>query len=454
MMISATLPSGVFDPEQSGELSQGTSTANPGDDFSALLFLVLATRPVQNIPTQGGFQPAVVGNSPVVFDPSGSLCAPSLFPCPDQSVLVHPEEAIAATPQGASTQGQEQLVPESNDSVSAVAEGTPVGLSLLTNQRQPVLTGLEEAPAGIPEQLSEKLVAAGNVQDPKTTDVLIDNGENRATLGAPGADLAVRQTSIAQASFAKQNLSSSLAHPAIEDASVDTGPGKAIPSPNLDGIGNLATTAPVAKVRLAQDQNSRFSFDDHGGRAFSEASNPGREYSGQFSDTAVTISTLSTPNLESLRARDEKSSVSRPPVIDQLADGIVANLRQQKHEAVIALDPPELGSLKINLTLEDGRVQIRILAETHESRNLIENHLPELKQALQVHRLDLVEARIDGGSWNGTTGDLMYSFQRGPDGRQQGAWHSGDLLQPLDERSDIQKLDAARSSTGRVSMWA
>jgi hypothetical protein len=48
----------------------------------------------------------------------------------------------------------------------------------------------------------------------------------------------------------------------------------------------------------------------------------------------------------------------------------------------------------------------------------------------------------------------MHSFQRGHDGRQQEGWHSGDLLQPMEESPDIQKPDATPSSTGRVSMWA
>jgi flagellar hook-length control protein FliK len=496
MTISASVPLATFGPEQSGERSPAASTESVGDDFSALLFLVLATRPVESISAQGAFQPAVTENGPVVSDPSDSLCAPSLLPCPAQSMLAQPEETIAGAQQEVSTQGDEQPVPESNDSVSAVAKEIHVGVSLLTNQDQPLLAGLVSASvlletgqnwAAQSEQASptlhmsegalgslsrqnlssyrdlgmnftadpESVSEASGVQEQKTTHVLMNNGEDQTKLGAPSADLALRQTPITQASFAKQNLPPSLSHPTIEDAQIDTGPDNAISSLNFDGInGNLAIAGPVAKVRLAQDQNQKFSFDDHGGKAFPEASSPSHEYSAQLSDPAVSVSSLSTAKPESLRAGDEKSPVSRSPVIDQVADGIVANLRQQKHEAVIALDPPELGSLKINLTLEDGKVQIRILAETHESRHLIENHLPELKQALQVHRLDLVDARVEGGSWNGAKGDLMHSFQRGPDGRQQGGWHSGDLLQPMDESPDIQKPDATPSSTGRVSMWA
>jgi flagellar hook-length control protein FliK len=525
MMISASVPLATSGLEQSGERSPAACTESAGDDFSGLLFLVLATRPVESIPAQGAFQPAVAENGPVVSDPSDSLCTPSLLPCPDQSMLGQSGETIAAAQQEISTQGDERLVPESNDFVSAVAKEIHVGVSLLTNQDQPPLAGLEEAPAGISERSSESPAALGNasvailgglvsasvlsetgqnsaaqseqasptlhmsegtlgplsrqnlslyrdlgmnftadpesvseasgVQEQKTTHVLMNNGEDQTKLGGPSAALALRQTPITQAAFAKQNLPPSLLRPTIEDAQIDAGPDNAISSLNFDGMnGNLAIAVPVAKVRLAQDQNQKFSFDDHGGKAFSEASSPSHEYSAQLSDPAVTVSSLSSAKLESLRAGDEKSPVSRPPVIDQVADGIVANLRLQKHEAVIALDPPELGNLKINLTLEDGKVQIRILAETHESRHLIENHLSELKQALQVHRLDLVDARVDGGSWNGAKGDLMHSFQRGPDSRQQGGWNSGDLLQPTDESPDIQKPDATPSSTGRVSMWA
>jgi flagellar hook-length control protein FliK len=461
MTISASVPLATFGLEQSSERSPAASTESAGDDFSALLFLVLATRPAESISAQGAFQPAVTGNGPVVSDPSDSLCGPSPLPCPAQSVLAQPEETIAAAQQEVSTQGDKQPVPESNDSVPAVAKEIHVGVSLLTNQDQPLLTGLVSASALLEtgqnwaaqsEQASPTLRMSEGTLGPPSR-------QNLSSYRDLGMNFTADPESVSEASGVQKQKTThvppSLPHPTIEDAQIDTGPDNAISSLNLDGInGNLAIAVPVAKVRLAQDQNQKFSFDDHGGKAFSEASNPSHEYSAQLSDPAVSVSSLSTAKPESLRAGDEKSPASRPPVIDQVADGIVANLRQQKHEAVIALDPPELGSLKINLTLEDGKVQIRILAETHESRHLIENHLPELKQALQVHRLDLVDARVEGGSWNGAKGDLMHSFQRGPDGRQQEGWHSGDLLQPMEESPDIQKPDATPSSTGRVSMWA
>jgi flagellar hook-length control protein FliK len=141
-------------------------------------------------------------------------------------------------------------------------------------------------------------------------------------------------------------------------------------------------------------------------------------------------------------------------LIDQVADGIAANVRQNRHEAVISLDPPELGSLKINLSLDGGKVQIHIIAEAHESKSLIENHLPELKQALQFHRLDLADVRVDSGSWNGTTGDLTHGFQRQSSGRDQSGWNSENPSHPATTTPEIQTSHGSPEPRGRISMWA
>ncbi len=520
MTISPSLPLGVSDLEQSGELSSAKNTASPGDDFSVLLFLILGTPQLQNVSVQGDPQLASEERSAVVFDAQGTVA---------QS-----EEVISAGGQTVSIQVQEPLVPDSNNSVSAdtqeisgatrapinqiqflmaaleepssvvapgvpaqpggklaavesgsaaaLAEGNLLNLSVLSAPGQNVAAGAEQgsAPARIDQKELNSLSrqnptvdrhpGISSIADPitvsetsgprdqKTANVPIDNGPDKTILAAPATDFAVRQTPLTQATIAKPNSTpflSPLTDHEIKDAQFDTPPDISMTNSGSNKInGNLESAASVPKALGAGNQNAAFAFDDHGEQTFSEASRGSHDHSTQLSNSSVIFPSIGMPTEESPKSADTKSAVSWPPVMDQVAGGIAANLRQNKHEAVIALDPPELGSLKINLTLDGGKVQVHIIAESHESRNLIENHLSELKQALQVHSLDLVDARVDGGSWNGTTGDLMHGFQHQPNGRQQSGWNSGNPSRPQNERAEIQRPDTALPSSGRVSMWA
>jgi hypothetical protein len=144
------------------------------------------------------------------------------------------------------------------------------------------------------------------------------------------------------------------------------------------------------------------------------------------------------------------------PVIDHVAGELRGHIRIGKSEAVIQLDPPELGKLRIDLRLEGDRLEARIHAENHESGQLIETHLPELRLALgenRIERLD-VQVRVDSGSWGGTRGDGQQGQrQEAGFGRQPAQDGSGASQNNSEERQPSRRQVTPRGS-GRVSMWA
>jgi hypothetical protein len=77
-------------------------------------------------------------------------------------------------------------------------------------------------------------------------------------------------------------------------------------------------------------------------------------------------------------------------------------VREGGGEARIQLVPPQLGELRMHLTLHDGNLQLSLLAERLPVADLLARHLPELRQALQALGLDLarvdVEVRGEDGS--------------------------------------------------------
>jgi flagellar hook-length control protein FliK len=141
------------------------------------------------------------------------------------------------------------------------------------------------------------------------------------------------------------------------------------------------------------------------------------------------------------------------PTVERLADDIVSHARLGRTEAVLQLDPPELGKIKIDLRLEDGKLQARIIAEGHDSKQLLEAHLPELRQALAAGRLDVIDVRVSQGNGSGLSGDLSQNFQRSPQGQQGSDRNSFHPLPPTPPESPPGQRRTGREA-GRVSMWA
>jgi flagellar hook-length control protein FliK len=63
----------------------------------------------------------------------------------------------------------------------------------------------------------------------------------------------------------------------------------------------------------------------------------------------------------------------------------------------LRLNPPELGSLRLELTVHNGKMSARIEAETQSARNLILDNLPVLRQRLADHQIQVERFDVDLG---------------------------------------------------------
>ena len=140
-------------------------------------------------------------------------------------------------------------------------------------------------------------------------------------------------------------------------------------------------------------------------------------------------------------------------VVDQVGEGIITNIQQDNREARLYLTPPELGKLDIQLVVESDRIRAHIVAESADVGALIQSHLPELKQALQTHRLDLETVRVDVQ----TSGGEPNTFSQQPRQDERGRDHGRAL--PFSSKTEpdtgpVRRLSAPSGHSGRVSVWA
>jgi flagellar hook-length control protein FliK len=153
--------------------------------------------------------------------------------------------------------------------------------------------------------------------------------------------------------------------------------------------------------------------------------------------------------------RDVESSRAWRPNVERLADDIVSHARLGRKEAVLQLDPPELGKIKIDLRVEDGKLHAQIIAEGPDSKKLLEAHLPELRQALAAGRLDVADVCVTQGNWSGPSGDFSRSFHHSPRGQQESGGNFSHASPAVDgEQPTPAHNQTSARQAGRVSMWA
>jgi len=160
-----------------------------------------------------------------------------------------------------------------------------------------------------------------------------------------------------------------------------------------------------------------------------------------------------TVGREDAHGRADMPPTTWRPAIERLAEDMVSRLRVGQRDAVIQLDPPELGKIRIDLRMEGDKLHARIVTEAHGAQSLLENHLPELRQALQANQVDLADVRVWHGSGNGAGGELSQGFQQTPQGRQQGDWHGNGAASHGVIVADAPSHELSSSETGRVSVW-
>ena len=151
--------------------------------------------------------------------------------------------------------------------------------------------------------------------------------------------------------------------------------------------------------------------------------------------------------------RGETAAPAWRPMVERLARDIGEHFRVGEQQAVLRLEPPELGKVKIDLRIEGGQLHVRIAAEGQESQALIEHHLPELHQALRAGQIDVGAVRVSQGEWN-PGGALAQNFNQSPQGRQESPRDVVSFGVADEAITESSAQPSPPSADGRVSMWA
>lgn len=113
------------------------------------------------------------------------------------------------------------------------------------------------------------------------------------------------------------------------------------------------------------------------------------------------------------------SARADPSVEAQIARGLSAMLRQRGGSVTLRLSPESLGLVRVEVRVNEGRVFVRIEAQTDPARRLLADHLSSLRLALEDQglRIDRVEvSRPRDAAEDGATDGRDHRGQQGRGG--------------------------------------
>lgn len=317
----------------------------------------------------------------------------------ERDAELEPEEITAENAEGVATDEQTEAPDEGEFSLLAD------DLEALDASSELDLLNAEANPEENPINPILAQIEAAKKMDTKVTDVNNDlsdvDGEfaliKEANKFSTGADAFVAENALNDAAMADENALDS----------------------NLEN--NSKIDSILSSLKLDAD-NSAFNSnqDSDGLDALSQASDK-----------------LLNKNINNTTALQQQSAALEKPVELQSKDAAAAMgekikmmINQGKHEVTIRLDPAELGSMQIKLHVQQDQVQVAIQTQVGQSRDIIEQNLPRLREQLEQQGINLGEATVEQQA-------NQESNSQGSDGENEGTRVTGTELDPvLDEQAD------------------
>lgn len=81
-------------------------------------------------------------------------------------------------------------------------------------------------------------------------------------------------------------------------------------------------------------------------------------------------------------------------MVDQMIAHFAANKRLDTSEVTLRLYPQELGEVRMAIKVEQDNVKAHIIAQNPQAQEMIDRHLPRLREALEQQGLNLHQIEV------------------------------------------------------------
>ena len=167
----------------------------------------------------------------------------------------------------------------------------------------------------------------------------------------------------------------------------------------------------------------------------------------------VAIDRVGTARTEAVRPASSGPRPGFQVVQDQIASALEQAIAQKPAPLRMTLDPPELGTLAIEVVERNGRIEVRIEAEVGETSRLLREHLEPLRE-LTVRTLERLSADAGGASAGGQGGVDVQIGSGKDDNAKRGSGSAADDTATADEIEPDESAggDRPRRSESRIDL--
>lgn len=193
-------------------------------------------------------------------------------------------------------------------------------------------------------------------------------------------------------------------------------------------------------------------------------------FMSKLAETPVTVTQQMTGGHQVLFTEALKSATPQPvqantpaPVSHEQVAGQVQeqlanhNLKPGNDQITFKLSPEHLGDIKVNLSLQDQRLRVEIVAENRAARDSLLQHVDSLKESLARQNITVEKFDVTTGGGNGNTGsqdnNAQGEWRELVKNRQAQQWQSsGGYRSPLVEAVPLPPMYLAQAGQGMVDV--
>ena len=142
--------------------------------------------------------------------------------------------------------------------------------------------------------------------------------------------------------------------------------------------------------------------------------------------------------------------VAESQIFDQVVSHLSGSVNGESGRMVLRLQPAELGSLKLDLAIEGDKISANIHAQSQQVREVLERHLPQLRNALaeQGLKVEQFQVSVEQGGQQGQYDNLSRQQQQFGQSHQQ----HGRFYQEAPEEDSIPLVHLLQNGGGGISL--
>lgn len=239
-------------------------------------------------------------------------------------------------------------------------------------------TGTDESVEVDDEKGRETLTAHSVATDPKTS----VQAQSAAALVAPAAQhnkAAASETKVTTEDILKQLQTAATVAQGEQGASSSSG------EPSQQG----STDAILTVIEQQKGSSS----------VVAEANSFSNQLKSSLEKTNAGISVaareaVSETGQKQIDQLGQKLNLIQPEASNQLKEKMLMMVKDKVHTAEIRLDPSELGSMQIKISLQQDQMSVQFMVQQGNAKELMEQQMPKLKELLQQQGIELSQGSV------------------------------------------------------------